>query len=149
MKERDLYQPIVRGALLEGWALIRLNDGSPGRKPFDLFGCSPEGVAVGLEVKVVPKLDLHQSINWAIFEVQQRYWLQQFAKMGAISVAAFYQEDLERLVMVRFVNANCMEESPYEWQHVVTFQRLVYEKQPCFTGWDGILMLDPPLARQQ
>ena len=92
MTERSLYSPLIKGALKENWALYRISDAAfTGRKPFDIGGSTNEGLAVGLEVKLVVKLDQWDEFPWKIFEDHQLAWLQAYSKIKALGICAIYE----------------------------------------------------------
>lgn len=82
----------MRGALKDNWPLFRIPD-SPmtGRKSFDIGGSTNEGIAVGLEVKLVVKLDQWGEFPWKIFEEHQLAWLQAYARIKALGICAIYE----------------------------------------------------------
>jgi len=93
MQEASLYPLLVDGAIEEGWQLFRIADGSPGRKPFDVAGAAPDGRAVGVEVKVVrTEFCPDHPLPWELFAVHQMAWLKLYGKVGAIALAALYEE---------------------------------------------------------
>jgi hypothetical protein len=88
-RESDLYTPILQGARCDGWALFRIEDGAPGRKPFDITGVAPGGLAVGLEVKYVRKAGWPTLWPWELFETHQIGWLQEYAQYGGAAIVVF------------------------------------------------------------
>lgn len=94
MKEASLYLPLTEGANTEGWMLRKEADGSPGRKPFDIWGMTPLGHFVACEVKVADRtLRPDDPIPWAKFEVQQKPWLKRVAMaQDALALVALYEE---------------------------------------------------------
>jgi hypothetical protein len=116
MNERDLYRAMILGAQLERWALYRIADGSPGKKPFDIGGCCPQGYGVGLEVKIskarAPAFPrVANLLPWSQFEVHQIMWLKLFAESGAMALAAIYYEDVKELRIYRlYVGAHTDDE---------------------------------------
>lgn len=93
MNERELYQPLIRGARTEGWALFRLHDGAAGKHPFDIGGVAPGGKGVALEAKVVRSMgrpSLSLPTDWGAFEAHQTAWLKLYAEAGAIALVSLY-----------------------------------------------------------
>lgn len=99
--ETSLYEDIIRGARLEGWLLFRITDGSPGRKPFDISGSAPNGLAVGVEVKVWRKKGLPTKVPWDQFESQQVHYLVQYAKRKSYAFALIYCDKEQKMLMFR------------------------------------------------
>lgn len=93
MTERQLYQPLIKGARREGILLYRIADGSPGKKPFDIGGCGKDGVAIGLEVKLVCKISPLGNFPWNLFPEHQLNWLKAFSKMNARGIIAIYEAE--------------------------------------------------------
>lgn len=137
MKEAAHYQRLIQGAMRQGWFLYRIADGSPGRKPFDIGGTSPCGLAVGLEVKVVDHLPREgAALPWQIFAIHQRAWLETFAKTGGVSLAGLYSKSDGVMVFYRFLSA---EELDHPVEQLRTIQ-MDWRPQPqIYTGWDRIL----------
>jgi hypothetical protein len=97
MRESDHYGRLWRGANAEGWSLFRIADGSAGKKPADIAGCSPTGVAVLVEVKLLregrPRASPGaQFPHWPAYELHQMAWLRRYAEAGALAIAAEYDE---------------------------------------------------------
>lgn len=102
MREANLYAAIVTGANREGWSLFRISDLAPGRKPFDIAGCAPNGLAVGLEVKVTanqPQPD--RTFSRSIFQTHQIEWLESYSEAGALALVTIYSTSDSRLVVYR------------------------------------------------
>ena len=51
MSERAHYQALKDGARLDGWTLVRIDDGTVTKNPFDFWGFTQQGTVIGLEVK--------------------------------------------------------------------------------------------------
>lgn len=79
-KERDLYKGIVDGARIDGGLLVRIHDAAyTGKKPFDMFGVSPFGLALAVEVKSVDKMPRDPL---SLLETHQLSWLKAWSKRG-------------------------------------------------------------------
>lgn len=94
MTEADHYGPLWQGANSEGWHLFRIADGSVGKKPADIMGCSPNGFGVIVEVKSgIRRANWRaDSPHWPDYAVHQKAWLRLYAEASAISLAAEYDE---------------------------------------------------------
>jgi hypothetical protein len=86
VREHELYTGIVAGGNAEGFELYRIEDGSAGKKPFDIGGFTRHGRAITIEVKVVDSLP---TVVMPVrqFASHQLTWLQNCAKYGGIAVA--------------------------------------------------------------
>jgi hypothetical protein len=86
MKEHESYQIIIKAATKHGYALYRIEDGSYGKKPFDIGGCSPDGKAMAVEVKLVlGTYDDDKILPFGMLAEHQRNWLEAFATRGGIA----------------------------------------------------------------
>ena len=86
-KEHDVYKDIIENALKHGWLLFRIEDGSYGKKPFDITGASPTGKAVGLEVKLVREFPAyHEPLPYKLLASHQKEWLQRYHQNGGIAI---------------------------------------------------------------
>jgi hypothetical protein len=83
VREHDSYDGLIQGAYREGWLLCRISDGSYGKKPFDIFGCSPTGQAVAVEVKLMDSLPGRPPLH--LLETHQKAWLEAYAQRGCLS----------------------------------------------------------------
>ncbi len=134
MVEADLYNPLVKGALREGWALYRIADGTPGRKPFDIGGSAPDGLAVGLEVKIVNKFPLQtEKLPWDLFEAHQKGWLRAYAISGAMALAALCERSTKVVRIYRVLRHDLIDEPTLK----LPVGTLVYS-QSIYTGWTGL-----------
>jgi hypothetical protein len=96
LTERSLYPELIKGALLDGWALFRIGDGSYGKKPFDIAGASkhPECLAVGIEVKLIGEIPELGAFPWDhLFSdrTHQLNWLSTYASLGCVAGIAIYE----------------------------------------------------------
>lgn len=88
MNERDYYPKLMK--YMEGeYLMVRIADGSMGKKPFDHFGCHRgTGVMVALEVKhdkrVGPPLCFEDMMK--DLRPHQKVWLEKFQKEGCTSL---------------------------------------------------------------
>lgn len=73
--EKTLYQQLIKGARTEALILFRIEDGSFGKKPFDICGVCQDGRAIAVEVKEVSSLDLNKPLPEHIFAEHQLKWL--------------------------------------------------------------------------
>lgn len=126
--ERFYYKGLIEGAATEGWTLFRLEDGSFGKKAFDIAGIAPTGQAVGLEVKALDECSL-AFVPWSHFSTHQRMWLFEYASQGGIALAAVGLED-------KVVVYKLSKETPEEKFEVY---ELVKNKFGTFSGWDQII----------
>lgn len=110
--ERDLYSPIIKKALSEGIPLYRIQDGSAGKKPFDIAGywdCRP----VAIEVKVVRSktLPLPLSKSRGKYATHQLQWMNICANNNGIAIGMeFYPEHNRFLVYSLCGNAESFQE---------------------------------------
>lgn len=111
MREADLYAPIVGGMAADGMRVFRIADGSAGKKPFDAAGCTAGGRAVGLEAKAPTAVEAAR-LQWALFETHQRAWLRDYARRGALALAAVYCRRQRVLHVWALRAANDMCERP-------------------------------------
>jgi hypothetical protein len=126
-KERLLYRPLIEGAAMEGWSLFRLEDGSWGKKPFDIAGIAPSGLAVGLEVKA-PYHCASDTIPWRLFSAHQRLWLEEYATQGGIALATIGCED--KVIVYKLSK---------ELPEAFAVYELVKNKFGTFSGWTQLL----------
>ena len=91
---------MVRGGLADGWALYRISDGSSGKKPFDIGGCSPQGHAVAIEAKVIRTGMTPSTIPWCQFESHQVSWLKLYSSINGMALAALYYEHTKSLHVI-------------------------------------------------
>lgn len=89
MLEKELYNGVLTGARRDGILLVRIVDGSVGRKPADFLGINRDGRAVIVEVKKVEKGKQPTTLP-NLFEVQQIEYLRRYALWGGISFALIY-----------------------------------------------------------
>lgn len=106
--ERSMYGPIINGLAADGWLAWRIADGSYGKKPFDICGVSPTGLAVGIEAKVCGarsacfperQFEPHQ-ISWLkAYDEKGAYGFAvvQFSSLGFVSVFRHSGEEVGRL----------------------------------------------------
>jgi len=87
--ERSLYQGIVDGAAAEGILLIRIADGSLGKKPFDIFGLHFNGRMICIEVKVSRKA-ITENLDYKCLETHQKSYLDICANRGAYCIVLVY-----------------------------------------------------------
>lgn len=95
MKENELYNSICEGAKLERITLIKIVDGSIGKKPFDIFGIFDKGRSVSIEVKIDRNIKSSHlaPLRENMFEAQQLAYLELFANKGGLSFALVYHLD--------------------------------------------------------
>lgn len=97
MKENELYGSVILGAKKDGIHLVKIVDGSVGKKPFDMFGIIDGGIAIAVEVKVwrknpqLPPLTIYE-LPKNTFEPQQLPWLQEWDDKGGVSFVLMYCE---------------------------------------------------------
>jgi hypothetical protein len=91
VRENDLYADVIGGLLREGCAVYKIADGSVGKKPFDIGGCSRDGHAIGLEIKAPNRAEAN-GLDWALFEPHQIRWLRAYASFDGVSLAAVYDK---------------------------------------------------------
>lgn len=102
--ENKLYLPLTDGGDHENWLLYRIADGSNGKKPFDIGGCDPYGVAVGLEVKVTGERATDvggHPLPWGLFEIHQRWWLREYARQRALALVGLYYDSTKEMRIYR------------------------------------------------
>lgn len=92
MKEHQLYKDILKGTELSGWTCFRINDGSLGRKPFDICGVTNTGRGVAIEVKVCRSDTLPEHI-YTMLSSHQLAWLKLYAKAGAVSLLLVHHKN--------------------------------------------------------
>lgn len=97
MVERQLYDPLMKGAAKDRWFLLRIADGSPGKKPFDIFGSASNCISVGLEVKLVKHARDSDPFPYQRFEEHQLAYLRQYAVRGLYSLAGLYDAETHRM----------------------------------------------------
>jgi hypothetical protein len=89
MLERDHYPGLLRGAALDGWLLNRIPDAKDsGKKPFDIFGACPSGLACAIEVKRFQGLELNDFTK--LLAPHQLNWLKAYAKRGCPALVPVY-----------------------------------------------------------
>ena len=139
MKEADLYLPIVAGALSERWGLYRIQDGTPGRKPFDIGGTSPLGRAVGLEVKIIrAPIDWNAPIPWNLFAKHQRAWLAAYCRSNALALVGLYDSVGRTLYIFRLKWRND-DIKPLRELCYVALEKRTVEKTEFYAGWQELL----------
>lgn len=144
MKENELYKAIVDGAKLENIILIKIVDGSVGKKPFDMFGITNKGIAVAVEVKVWRNTNLPGS--WSevdkLYESQQKPWLMEYASNKGVAILALYHEYSKRMLITR-VDGSGYYGTVYE---MVKQKQVWHGLNQCFTI-DELAYGIPGLAR--
>ena len=127
-KEKELYNPIIAGMVAEGWTMFRIEDGSFGKKPFDIAGIAPDGKGVGLEVKLTNKYD-SEEFPWKLCSSHQVSWLKEYAKKGAYSLLAIYTLDDNKLRIWEL------------WDDLNTYghMEMILDKFKRYAGWDRLL----------
>lgn len=141
--EHHFYDPLVRGANMDGWCLHR-TESAPGiLVPFDLQGCDPVGLAVGVEVKRVEQVHMARSINWDQLcrdRMHQRGWLWNYAKRGARSLMVLCTE--HRVLVVPFENELQLD-WPLEQLRTRELNLLTLPNpsgKPVYVGWNQLLL---------
>ena len=93
MQERDIYDMIIKSANAVGWHLFRIADGSVGKKPGDIAGCSVNGIAVLIECKIFnirpSRADINRPIL-SVFAPHQLVWAHRYAEANALALLAEY-----------------------------------------------------------
>lgn len=94
MLEKTLYPKLIRGAALRGLCLLRLADGSFGKKPSDIYGVSTDGIFVSVEVKKTDAVGSPDGPDWFMkkLSMHQKYWAEYFAKSCALSLVVVASE---------------------------------------------------------
>jgi len=139
MNERELYQPLIKGANAEGWLLWRVKDGTYGKNPFDISGVAPDGRAVGFEVKKLIRIREDQPIGWSVFESHQLAYLKAYQKHGGHAIMGFYGTSDNRLILVRY------DELRNPKALLETYQMVELKKdKEIWTGWSKYEMLGRP-----
>ena len=137
-KEISLYRPLIEGALNEGWALWRVQDGSFGRKPADCAGISPSGVGVLLEVKVYDKVLFPGSrIPNQLLRFNQNAWLAEYARLKAYSLVAIYNDTLNEMWVFRILHPNQLERSTLVSELICIELKL--DGKGRWVGWNQLL----------
>ena len=125
-KEQHLYVPIIDGAFAEGWRLLRIEDGSFGKKPADITGIAPNGRGVLIECKLV-YFATSDTIPWYHCSIHQRSWLKEYARNGGIALLAVFCG--ERLIVYKLHK---------DIEDFTTFE-LKLDKFKRFSGWGQLL----------
>lgn len=107
MRERDYYGRVVDHAMAAGWSLARWADGSGMRSPFDLTGCDPYGLAVGLEVKIeraVGGIPWGKAVpgSWFTEREHQLNWLEAYRVSGAWSLLLVGEQATGKWYLFRY-----------------------------------------------
>jgi len=92
--ERSLYAPLVKGAMQDGILLWRVSDGGYGKKPFDLCGIGPRGLALGIEVKASDRLVPPERL----LAEHQLIWLRCYEGFGGIGLCLVYNTSTKTMV---------------------------------------------------
>ena len=100
--EKELYSKLIVGANAEGWRLYRISDQSSGRKPFDIGGCSPHGLAVALEVKRVRQIVYSAPVPVQAFGDHQLAWLDFFLERKAMAMVGLHCMSTGSVILVRW-----------------------------------------------
>lgn len=125
--ERDVYTSLIQGANSEGWKLFRISDLAPGKKPFDITGASPSGLAVALEVKRLARpLSAASSIPHSLFKPHQILWLRAYAEVNALPLVAIWVPgDAAQVTVYRLT------------KHALEFSLPTSELSQARLAWDG------------
>lgn len=87
MTERQLQTMLVKGANFDHWQLFKITDGSVGKKPMDISGFGPMGLAVCCEVKLLNNsLNDRRQLPLSEFSPHQIAWLNRYAEAGAHAI---------------------------------------------------------------
>ena len=94
MSERAHYQALKDGARLDGWTLVRIDDGTVTKNPFDFWGFTQQGIVIGLEVKE-DKRKLPNTIgpvdpSYFKGREHQITWLNEIIDNNGIALVAIY-----------------------------------------------------------
>lgn len=144
MREGDLYAPIIRGAMSEGWLLYRLTEGI-NKAPADIAGCIPGGRACLVEVKLDKAKNIRRpetAFPWHLFETHQITWMQNYTGTGGLSIALIYH------VEARVMSAYIFEYDNYPLslkgninQGDISTVIMEYDKDNgIWTGWNQITL---------
>jgi hypothetical protein len=138
--ENEFYDGIVRGANADGWPLMR-TESSPGMIiPFDIMGCSPDGLAVGMECKMDPTVSLANPVKWRDFHIRQHGWLQRYARHGAIALVGICTPG-RTVTVVRYQTLLDFDRPIYHLRHVVLTYHSRKGKEPeMWVGWNQLLI---------
>ena len=99
MKEHHLYPGILIGTDRAGWKCFRINDGSFGKKPFDIAGVDSVGRGVAIEVKVSRNKDHDKLIMNSRVTPHQEAWLKLYRSVNAISLLLIYRTQTKEMAM--------------------------------------------------
>lgn len=128
-REAEFYEPLRVGALADGWLVFRISDGSFGKKCFDLAGAAQDGLACGIEVKVVNKFPTNEhDFPWQLFASHQIIWLNSYMKQGSYALCPLFEwkTDTMRVYLIT-------ETPPY------TYAVLTQMKGGAYVGWNSLL----------
>lgn len=100
MRERDLYGLLIVGADRDGWLLWQVLDAEDRRQPFDICGVGPDGLAVGIEVKVIDRASVTH-LDQLKLRSQQRTWLMEYAKRGGLAFVLCYRPARDDIMALR------------------------------------------------
>lgn len=132
MKEADLYADVVSGMLADGLAAYRIQDGSVGKKPFDVGGATGGGLGIACEIKS-PTAAEANFLQWGPFERHQVQWLRTYAGLGALALACVYDRERHLLLVwsLRHANDRCARPADAE----------LTRTDGSFRGWGTLVSL--------
>ena len=134
-REFDLYAPLINGARRDRWFLFRIADGSFGRKPFDLAGSASNGLAVGLEVKVVNKLpEQWQPFPWNLFSTHQIEWLKLYADQNSYALMALYDYIIANMRIYKLTSSAKIDAAVAN----IPCLDLIKDRNGSFIGWSDL-----------
>lgn len=126
MTESDHYGALWKGANAERWSLFRMADGSVGKKPADIAGCSPEGIGVLIEVKLIKNTrpSVGPSLpHWDMYATHQKAWLRKYAEAHAIAIAAEYDVSRREMRLFPIIDPEQIE-SVADPPHSILFRKI-------------------------
>lgn len=136
--ESDHYGSLWKGANAEGWHLFRIADGSVGKKPADITGCTPDGVGVLLEVKSFVRRAswATDSPHWPAYAIHQKAWLRHYAEACAMPLVAEYDESRREMRVYLITSAGQVEGPAYTG---VVHSVVLPKASGVYAGWWALL----------